>query len=352
MNKRENLLRALRRENPEYVPFGFTLCESLEREFEKRTGHRDYMEYYDMPYRYIDILPSKNLIDYSMYFDSLPNNAVIDEWGVAHIPGTVAHFSKMVSPMKDFKTPEEVWSFPMPDVLEDYRWDGIQDKVEALKDKDLVPIYFAIQIFEPAWYLRGLDNLLMDMVLNEDMAKACLDRMTEVKATMCSKIAQAGFDIIVYGDDVGTQTGMMMSPDLWRKWLKPTMKVAIKAAKDVNPDIIAYYHSDGVIYDIIPDLIEIGVDVLNPVQPECMDPVKIKEMYGDKLSFWGTIGTQTIMPFGTPEDVEETVKRMIETVGKGGGLVIAPTHLLEPEVPWKNIEALVKAVHKYGKYSQ
>jgi Uroporphyrinogen-III decarboxylase len=118
----------------------------------------------------------------------------------------------------------------------------------------------------------------------------------------------------------------------------------------MKPDIIAYYHSDGVIYDIIPDLIEIGVDVLNPIQPECMDPVKIKEMYGNRLSFWVTIGTQTAMPFGCPKEVEEKVKIMIEKVGKEGGLVIAPTHLLEPEVPWENIIAFVDAVKKYGKY--
>src|SRR5690554_6451833 len=102
---------------------------------------------------------------------------------------------------------------------------------------------------------------------------------------MSKRFARAGIDMIIYGDDVGTQKGMMMNPDLWRKWLKPTMRDAIKAAKDVNPDLIAYYHSDGNIYDIIPDLIEIGVDVLNPVQPECMDPIKLKKMYGDRLSF-------------------------------------------------------------------
>lgn len=112
--------------------------------------------------------------------------------------------------------------------------------------------------------------------------------------------------------------------------------------------MIALYHSDGVIYDIIPELIEIGVDVLNPVQPECVDPTALKAQYGDRLSFWGTIGTQTTMPFGMPEEVRENVRHMIETVGKGGGLLIAPTHLLEPEVPWENIEALIRAVKDYG----
>ena len=104
-------------------------------------------------------------------------------------------------------------------------------------------------------------------------------------------------------------------------------------------------------YDIIPELIEIGVDVLNPVQPECVDPVALKEQYGDRLSFWGTIGTQTTMPVGTPEEVRENVRHMIETVGKGGGLLVAPTHLLEPEVPWENIEALIQAVKDYGTFA-
>ena len=130
--------------------------------------------------------------------------------------------------------------------------------------------------------------------------------------------------------------------------MKPATAATISAAKAVNPDVIALYHSDGVIDEIIPELIEIGVDVLNPVQPECVDPVALKEQYGDRLSFWGTIGTQTTMPFGTPEEVRETVKRMIETVGKGGGLLVAPTHLLEPEVPWENIEAMIQAVKDFG----
>jgi len=101
---------------------------------------------------------------------------------------------------------------------------------------------------------------------------------------------------------------------------------------------------------IIPDLIEIGVTILNPVQPECMDPVKLKEQYGDRLAFDGTMGIQTTMPFGTPEEVDRETKRMIETVGKGGGLIIAPTHVLEPEVPIENIKAFLEAVDKYGHY--
>jgi Uroporphyrinogen-III decarboxylase len=350
MDKRENLIRALRREKPEYVPIFFTLCDSLVEKFKLKFGHADYFKHFGLPISYIDLLPSKKMNNYLPYYKELPESAVVDEWGVAHIPGSFEHFTRMLHPMENFTDPQQVYEFPLPDILEDYRWEGYAEKVNEVKKSGLAAGYFALQIFESAWYLRGLDNLLVDMIDDEEMAAACLDRMTQIQSATAAKLAYCGIDIIVYGDDVGTQKSMMMRPALWRKWLKPTMQKAIKAAKDINPDILAYYHSDGVIYDIIPDLIEIGVDILNPVQPECMDPVKVKEMYGDKLSFWGTIGTQTTMPFGKPNEVELTVKHMIETVGKGGGLVIAPTHLLEPEVPWDNIEALVNAVKVYGKY--
>ena len=128
------------------------------------------------------------------------------------------------------------------------------------------------------------------------------------------------------------------------------MQRAIAAAKSVNPDMLAFYHSDGDIRDIIPELIEIGVDVLNPVQPECMDPRAVKARYGDRLSFWGTIGTQTTLPFGTPDQVRQAVREMIDTVGVGGGLVLAPTHLVEPEVPWENLLAFVDEARRYGIY--
>lgn len=348
MNGRENLLRALHKDNPETVPFGFNLCPSLLEEFTKRTGSVDFAEYYNLPYRMIELPKTKHMNDYRSYYPYFPDNAFLDEWGIGYRPGSTAHFTEFLHPMARFTTPEEVFKFPLPDVLADYRWEGIAEEVQSLKEKGIAPFFFAVQIFEPAWYLRGLDNLLSDMMVDEDMAKACIDRMTDVQTIIAKKAAECGFDGIVFGDDVGTQRSMMMSVPLWRRWLRPTMEKAISAAKTIKPDVLAYYHSDGVIYDIIPDLIEIGVDILNPVQPECMDPALIKKMFGDRLSFWGTLGTQTTMPFGSAQDVREVVRHMIRDVGYDGGLVLAPTHLLEPEVPWENIEAFIEAVKEYN----
>ena len=111
-----------------------------------------------------------------------------------------------------------------------------------------------------------------------------------------------------------------------------------------------FFHSDGNVAELIPDFIDVGIDILNPLQPECMDIEAIKREYGRDLAFWGAVGTQTTMPFGTPEEVERVVRRCIETIGRDGGFLIAPTHLVEPEVPWENIMAFVEAVDTYGRY--
>ena len=205
-------------------------------------------------------------------------------------------------------------------------------------------------IFEVSWYLRGMENLMADMLQDPDMATVLLDRITDLRVFQARKYAEFGVDVLALGDDISMQTGMLMSPRMWRKWFKPRLAKVIQEAKAVNPDLLVQYHTDGDCRAVIPELIEVGVDILNPVQPECMDPVAIKNEYGDRLSFSGTIGTQTTMPHGTPEDVRAAVKKMVETVGAGGGLLLAPTHVLEPDVPWENIVSFVEACKEFGTY--
>jgi len=201
-----------------------------------------------------------------------------------------------------------------------------------------------IDIFESSWYLCGLDELLETMYTEPEIAELLLERTTVFKEEIAAKWAAAGVDIVVYGDDVATQISLMMSGDMWRKFLKPRLKRVIKAAKDVNPEVAIFYHSDGNIMEIIPDLIEAGVEILNPIQPECMDPKEVSAKFGDKVCFWGTVGTQTTFPFGSTDEVRRVCNEMIDTVGKNGGLILAPTHILEPDVPFENIEAFIKCV--------
>jgi uroporphyrinogen-III decarboxylase len=137
---------------------------------------------------------------------------------------------------------------------------------------------------------------------------------------------------------------MLMSPKHWRRYLKPRMANFITELKTINPEVKVAYHSDGYIYPIIPELIEIGLDVLNPVQPASMNPARLKKDFGQKLCFWGSIDEQHTLPFGTPEDVRAEVLTRLQTIGKDGGLILGPTHHVQLDTPLENFWAMVDTV--------
>jgi uroporphyrinogen decarboxylase len=146
------------------------------------------------------------------------------------------------------------------------------------------------------------------------------------------------------------QDRMLISPQLFREFFKPRYATLFSTWKAINPDVKIAFHSDGEIYAIIPDLIEVGLDILNPVQPKSMDPARLKREHGKHLTFWGTIDIQEVLPFGTPQQVAEEVKLRLDTVGRGGGLIISPAHNIQPEVPIENILAFYETAKTAGRY--
>ena len=199
-------------------------------------------------------------------------------------------------------------------------------------------------IFETAWALRGLERMLLDFVEDPELADRLLDIPYRYHLTAAQRLVELGVDMIWTGDDVGAQHGMLISPRTWRRFLKPRMAAFISTLKSINPAVKVAYHSDGNIEPIIPELIEIGVDVLNPIQPACMDPAKLKRRYGANLCFWGTIDEQYTLPFGTPEEVKVEVLDRIAAVGYDGGLILAPTHHVQLDTPLENFWAMIRAV--------
>jgi len=199
-------------------------------------------------------------------------------------------------------------------------------------------------IFETAWALRGYEQLLMDFVANPDLAEHILDIPYRYHLAAARRLVEMGVDMVWLGDDVGMQTGMLMSPRVWRKFFKPKMAAFIAALKAVNPQVKVAYHSDGNVSTIIPDLIEIGLDVLNPVQPACMDPAELKRKYGDRLCFWGSLDEQSTLPFGTPEQVRGEVLTRLRTLGRGGGLILGPTHHVQLDTPMENFWAMINTI--------
>lgn len=353
MKPRERLLAAMRRQVPDRVPCELYLTPALLARFREQTGADDPAEYWGFEERVVAFRRPAPAGDHSQYcHDASLEGATVDEWGVARRGGSLYHFTRMAHPLATAQAPEEITDYPLPDFRRAECWEHLSGQIATLHDRDLAAHGLLGQtIFETAWAIRSMEELLTDMAQRPALAEPLLERMTELRIFQAEMLARADVDILRLGDDVGAQRGMLMSPRLWRRWLKPRLAAVIAAARAAKPDVLIWYHSDGDCRPIIPELIEIGVDILNPVQPECMDPAQIKALYGDRLAFSGTIGTQTTMPFGTPDEVKAEVKLRMSTVGRGGGLLLAPTHVLEPDVPWENILAFIAAVKEFGYYT-
>jgi len=201
-------------------------------------------------------------------------------------------------------------------------------------------------IFETSWYLTGLEKFLVDLITDAPYMKYLLDKVMEINIETGKHLISIGADILWAGDDFGTQHGMIMDPGLWREIFKPRINLMFEEFRKVNPEIKLAWHSCGSIPEIIPDFIEIGLDILNPLQPQAkgMDPEFLKKEYGKDLVFFGGIDIQHLLPYETPEKIRKEVKRICRILGKGGGYILAPAHNIQPDTPVENILAVYEAV--------
>ncbi len=287
--------------------------------------------------------------DFRPYFEGLeiPADAFINQIGVLEVPHGFFHFTRYVSPLRDAQRLEDLESFPFPSV-EGYSGDHMRADVEDAHARGRVASCWVGHMYEDAWQIRGYQPFLMDMIDRPEWCECILDRLTERNLAIACAAAQAGVDVIRTGDDVANQQRLMFRRDHWRRFMKTRWAKVYAAARAIKPDLEIWYHSDGNIETIIPELMEIGVTILNPVQPECLDPVSVKRQYGDRLVIDGSIGTQTTMPFGGPDDVRETIRERVRTIGRDGAFIISPTHVLEPEVPLENIAAFIETSLEFG----
>ena len=289
-----------------------------------------------------------------MLLTGVPNDyegqKYIDKWGVGYRlapyktkfgDGTYAEIDS--SPITDESKIDSMIA-PNPNIESMY--DNARELVQNYKKDYFIVGTVAQTIFEMAWAMRGLDKLLMDFAIDRDFADKVLDVPHNYNLTVAKKLAEIGVDMVWLGDDMGGQNTMMISPDMWRDIFKPRMATYISELKSINKDLKVAYHSCGFIEPIIADLIEIGLDVLNPIQPASMNPAEIKNKYGDKLSFWGTIDEQYTLPFGSEEEVrKETILRR-ETVGIDGGLILGPTHNVQLDTPLENFYAMLEEIKR------
>jgi uroporphyrinogen decarboxylase len=256
------------------------------------------------------------------------------------------------SPLASARSLEEVRGFPFPDVSQPYRVEGLARQVEAIHARGCAAggnlPHLGGELFEAAWRLRGLENFLVDLLERPEWADYLLDRLAELARRNAEALAGAGVDVLALDDDVGMPTTMIISPELWRKHFKPRLAWIIQAARAIRPGLRVLYHSDGHFEPIVGDLMEIGVNGINPLQPEHMDAARIRRRFGPRLAFWGTVGHQTTFSFARPDDIRAEVKQRIETLGRAG-LVLCPAYDIdEPDIPWENVAAFLEAVQEFG----
>lgn len=264
-----------------------------------------------------------------------------DEWGIGF--GTIKHghgsYAEIIFKPLEKATMEELKAFKVPNPYQEARYYGVIKMKEEFGAHYATMVDLTCTIFELAWYLRGMDNLLMDMVINKEFVNLLMDKILEFYVPAGKKLASIGVDIIWIGDDVGMQNGMIMSPEMFREFLKERYRLLIEEIKKTNEKVKIAFHSDGFITPIIEDLIEVGVDILNPVQPKCMDPAQIKERFGEDLCFMGTIDEQETLPFATIEGLKQEILKRVKTVGYNGGLILGPTHNIQNDTSIEKIEA-------------
>ena len=350
MNSRERVLTTLAGDLPDRVPVALSFFRIELEEIAPRGASFPW----DVDVRFVQFQPSASQKDFGRFVERFPRDTHLGrpellrtyaEW--RYYPGQPG-----ANPLAQATTPADLEAFPWPDITAEYRSARLRDQVEALHQAGYAvaggPPHLGGELFETAWRLRGLARFLLDLEDNPSLAHALLDRLTDLCSHNALVLAQAGVDILVLDDDVGMPETMILSPEAWRTFLRPRMASIIEVARAVKPDLRVLYHSDGVIEPIIEDLIEIGVDALNPVQPDRMDPWAIKRRYGNGLTLWGTVGDHITFAHATPDQIRARVRHRIETLGPRRFVLCPAYDINNPDTPWENVAAFLEAAAQYG----
>lgn len=320
LSHKENLVRAITRTDPDHVPVR----------------------------RMNGLVPGL----FKFYYDGAvsPWNGT-DRWGVMWVGGTPAgrEWEPKVQgyavnrPLQD-PSLSKVEDYPFPDPMEPGIMDGKLDGVD--RDQVLILGDLPFLLLERAHVLMGMESLFLAMATEPEAVRVLLGRIADYQIGIVRRYIGLGVDAVRGVDDYGAQNSLLLSPKMWRDLIKPELSRIFKVAKDAG--LFVFFHSCGHIMEIVPDLIEVGVDVLDPVQAQANDHAQLKHHFGDRLSFMGGTDSQYVLSRGTPADVEAEVKHRIRILGSGGGYILGPDHFLP--IPEPNYRAFLSAGERHGRY--
>jgi len=283
-----------------------------------------------------------------------------DEWGIGwRMPKIGGHYYDMFRhPLQGEICKEDIDSYPWPNPIDRERINGIAEGIGKLKSKNFANVVqcFWAGFFEACGWLRGFGDFFMDLAGNISLACYLMDELLELRIrywdTVLDKFGKE-IQVVMEADDLGGQKNLLISPQMYRKYVKPRHNRLFSFIKSKAPNAYIFLHSCGSVYDIVPDLIEAGVDILNPVQVSAakMNTRKLKKEFGKDLVFWGGgVDTQKILPRGNVREVKDEVKKRIDDLAPGGGFVFATVHNIQDDVPPENIRIMWETLQKYGIY--
>ena len=330
MTHKERVTTALHHRQPDMVPYqiGFT-----------QKAHAKMVDYYGDPQFAAKI--GNHFLGLSPLLPgqwTQDGNFYTDEFGVT--------WNRSVD--KDIGNPDggvvdehNVDAYEFPDPHDPARYAQFDNAIKTQADKFVI-CNLGFSLFERSWTLVGMAKVLMDMVERPEFVEKLFDKILAFNLGIIEESVKFDIDAMMFGDDWGQQRGLIMGPVFWRRLIKPRIRQMYQAAKNSGKFVLI--HSCGDVKQLFPDLIECGLDCFNPFQPEVMDVVEMKKQFGRDLSFYGGISTQRTLPYGTPDDVREEVKRNCAKVGENGGYIAAPAHSIPGDAPPENIHAMLQVL--------
>ncbi len=365
MTSRERVFAAMRRDRlPDRVPLQFDLSRGLLEKFGKKLGieaRYTRAHYEDVTYRIsanelrtamgsdcvvVGIGPPRGY-EYRVDADGL----IVNEFGMAMRQGPI-YMDVVKYPLANVQSVREVEDFEFPDPLAEGRYDDAARYISEYKDRYFIVGDIEVTVFSMMHQLVGIEKLLIDMAMGEPYVEALLEKTEAFALAAGRKLVSLGVDGIWAGDDFGTQKGLLMSVRMWRRFFKESYRRLYSGLKSENSNVIIMQHCDGAVAPILREWISVGMEVFNPVQPNVPghEPEDLKREFGDSLSFWGAIDQQVLLPHGTPEQIEADVRAKIDVLGRGGGYMISPAHIIQEDTPMENVQAFIQAALRHGVY--
>jgi len=364
MNSRERVLKAFKRMEglPDRVPVQFDLCRSIADHFGKALNipvHYTENLYEDVTYRISanelrvamgsDVVITGASVSDDFKIEKDADGTWLNEYRMRMRQGDI-YVEVVDYPLAQAETKADIDTYRFPDPDAPGRYRDAAALVKKYKNDYLVIGDIEVTVFSLAHQLAGMEKLLIDMMMETEYVVPLFEACAEFQTQIGLRLIGKGVDALWFGDDFGTQISLLIPPETFRDQLKPIYKRMIDRFKAAKPDIIPILHCDGAVADLLDDIREIGFEVFNPVQPGVPGhlPQDMKTNFGDKFAFWGAIDQQDLLPNGTDEELERDITEKITILGKGGGYMISPAHIIQADVSPERVLLFIELCKKHG----